>query len=259
MNGYVANLLRDALSVAGTESLSFLVGSGMVWLSVRLLSRLRNRHAWRLSDPASLTIVVSFIEPIETGEYRRPATGIGVMRALAVLAPSLSRAYRGVNFEAIYPSNAVPRERLEGDLLVLGGPKHNEIADQLLRRAQSWLPIAFVGSGIQITDGEAITECHARLENEGQVAEDVGLLLSMPNPDAAPEHPRRVVLLGGAHTWGQVAAARRLVDHHRGLRPPRGEAFAEVVRARVEHGHVFPPIRVFSRAYQSVQLATSDR
>lgn len=78
----IANLIALAIGVAGA------------WL----WGRLGNRRIWSLRDPSKLVIFVAgdSRELVRKGNvsYMRPATGVGQVRALAAIAPSLRLAYR---------------------------------------------------------------------------------------------------------------------------------------------------------------------
>src|SRR5579859_2966623 len=96
-----------------------------VWLSVRL----PNRKLWQISNPSSLVVCAATSTSTNTGVYRRPATGIGQVRALAVATRSLTQAYhRHLDIQNILLSVDPLHDRIENDLLILGGPKNYQLA-----------------------------------------------------------------------------------------------------------------------------------
>ena len=62
---------------------------------LRLLKDIRPvKKLWKIKDFKKLIIVASnFLTKTDTGEYFRPATGIGQVRALGYSIESLSKAY----------------------------------------------------------------------------------------------------------------------------------------------------------------------
>ena len=94
--------------------------------SLRFLrSRTVNRRRWGLSSPDRVHICVSASPDVETGQYRRPSTGIGQAKALALIAPSLTRGWRNIDIQSVYFPQDLSGQELEADLILLGGPKTN--------------------------------------------------------------------------------------------------------------------------------------
>jgi hypothetical protein len=61
--------------------------------------------------------------------YHRPATGIGQVRALTLATRSLNQAYsKKFDVRNILLSDENLQERIENDILILGGPKNNRVA-----------------------------------------------------------------------------------------------------------------------------------
>lgn len=205
MTGGIVHQFTDA---AGAKAISLVAGSVVTtcvgvgrWL---IFSRLPARRTWRYADGDKLTLVVASSAQVDTGKYSRPTTGIGQVRAMSLLVPSLARAYRKVDLEQVRLSARTPGKDLEADLLVLGGAKNNEITAKLLDRLPG-LPFTAPGEVIQWdgVDYEGATT--------GQdVVHDYGYVVRAPNPFAPG---RRVVVIAGSHTFGTVAAARWLADH----------------------------------------------
>jgi hypothetical protein len=231
-------------TMSGQRVFSLILGGALTWVSARMMSRFRARTAWRLTRPESLATVVSDIGTIQTDEYERPATGIGVSRVLAIITPSLARAYSKADLEAVYIATHLPGSKLEGDLIILGGPKYNEVAKMLLTAIAAYVPVHFEGSTIEILNGGTRRTEKALIDEDRNVKEDVGLIVSLPNP-FAESRGGRAILLAGSHTYGQVAAARYFVERYTGFRRQPGRGFVEIVRASVHEDHVLPPWSVY--------------
>ncbi|MFI8233815.1 hypothetical protein ACIGDI_33805 [Streptomyces sp. NPDC085900] len=94
---------------------------------------------------------------------------------------------------------------MEHDLLVLGGPKNNEVARRILEARTQALPFR-LDAGAITWEGTACTGDAAN----GEVERDCGSIVRAANP----LHPKtRIVLIGGWSTSNTVAAARRLTEN----------------------------------------------
>lgn len=165
------------------------------------------RLRWRLADAERVLIFVSQSAETHTGQYVRPATGIGQAKALGIIAPSLSRAYRGIDLQDTrFPYERSGRD-LERDLIVLGGPKNNEVTAMLLEAYSSELAVGQCDDTIKVGTASFTGEVVA-----GTVVKDYGLIVSGPNPYS---RDHRATILSGSHTYGTVAAARWFVENHK--------------------------------------------
>ena len=81
------------------------------------------RRIWRLKNPKRLFICISTSVKTYTGTYTRLASGIGQIRALAILMPSLSKAYKDIDAQRILMSEEEVADWAEQDLIILGDPK----------------------------------------------------------------------------------------------------------------------------------------
>lgn len=213
-----------------------LCATAFVWTAKRLYDRQSHRRRWRLTDPRRVRICISSSPSISTGAYQRPTTGIGQAKALAQVAPSLTKAWRDVDVQNVYFADEIAGSDLETDLILIGGPKTNALAARVLDRVGEALGVRQEGSTIIAGD----------VEFEGEVADDAtgtdyGLLLRINNPFA---QGRRLVLLSGSHTFGTVAAARFMASSP-ALSGRDGE-FAVVIKASVEKGHALEGTIVWS-------------
>lgn len=232
----------DAIvGAVGSELLSAVVAAvltgigGLVrWFVVK---RLPARRVWRYAGAGQLSVVLD-TSHIDTGRYRRPVAGLGQVRALSLLIPSLTRAYRDLDLEKVRLSAHLPGQEMEHDLLVLGGPKNNEAARRLLDAMAQTLPFRLEG-GAMTWDGTV----YAGDTSQGEVVRVCGYVVRAANPLAPAA---RVVLLGGWSTYGTVAAARWLAEN--GAARSLAADVAVLVEASVlRDGHVSAP-RLLRRA-----------
>jgi hypothetical protein len=124
--------------------------SSAIWLvlgvlAARAVYRVRivkpARNLWQIGDIKELIIVAAHGTTTHTGEYARPATGIGQISALASVIDSLSKAYGKLPVKNIYLSTDQLQDRLENDLLLLGGPKNNKISAHFLSLIRGCQPL----------------------------------------------------------------------------------------------------------------------
>jgi hypothetical protein len=177
------------------------------------------RRLWHLHDPGNLVICAANSTTTDTGVYQRPATGIGQVRAIALAIESLSHAYRkNLAIRNILLSTDHVQERIENDLLIVGGPKNNRVAEKFLDLLADEQPAIQIGTvitwrktrlagrwmndaAVTTYDGQAI---------EQQVVKDYGLIIRCQNPFTSRN--RTAILFSGSHTYGTVAAAKYFTD-----------------------------------------------
>ncbi|GCE48111.1 hypothetical protein EI42_05567 [Thermosporothrix hazakensis] len=116
--------------------------SNLLWLPIGVLLaylgfffqvRLPHRRLWQLYKPSHLVICAANSTTTRTDVYNRPATGIGQVRAIALALQSLHSAYhKQLDVRNILLSTEPLHQHIEEDLLILGGPKNNQIAEKLL-------------------------------------------------------------------------------------------------------------------------------
>jgi hypothetical protein len=210
VHAVLINLLSNVVWLA--------VGACAAWVIYFVSVRLPRRRLWRLADPANLTVCASNSTNTNTGVYSRPSTGIGQVRALALAINSLYAAYRKkLDVRHILLSTDHVQDRMENDLLLLGGPKTNRVAAELFKAIQYEQPALQVKNTIywrtRQRDGQWIDD--GVLEYEGhavnrKVTQDYGLLIRMQSPFTS--RSRTVILFSGSHTYGTVAAAKYFTE-----------------------------------------------
>lgn len=209
------------------------VVSNIVWLPIGALLvligywfkvRLPNRKLWQIRDPSCLTVSVATSTVTNTGPYHRPSTGIGQVRALALATRSLTRAYsRHLDIRNIVLSVEPLQERIENDMLILGGPKTNKVAAKFLDLLIDEQPVVQIESMIlwrvNRVGGRWVDQ--GALEFEGQAVNrkvelDYGLIIRTQSPFTSRKST--AIFFSGSHTYGTVAAAKFFTeDMHKHL------------------------------------------
>ncbi len=203
-----------------------LLSTALLWVLAWLANQARARSRWGFIHANHVTTVLSASTEVDTGEYLRPTTGIGQAKALAVLAPSLRRGWKSIDLQnVVFPEEIQGRE-LEGDIILIGGPKTNEVTKRALEKCGGDFGVSQDGSVIT-----AHNETYSGTVHETN--RDYGLIIRAENPFAAG---RKMVLLSGCHTYGTIGAARFFVES----KLPRGN-FAMVVETQVQGKHALPP------------------
>lgn len=194
------------------------VGALAAWLGYFIGVRLPHRRLWRLADPSKLTICASNSTNTNTGVYSRPSTGIGQVRALALAITSLHAAYRKkLDIRHILLSTDHIQDRMENDLLILGGPKTNRVAAELFNAIQHEQPAFQVKTVIywrtKQRNGQWVDD--GMLEYDGhavnrKITQDYGLIIRMQSPFTS--RARTIILFAGSHTYGTLAAAKYFTE-----------------------------------------------
>ncbi|GHO82385.1 hypothetical protein [Dictyobacter formicarum] len=221
---------------------ALLAGIGF-WMKVRL----PNRKLWRANDPSCLTVCVATSTMTNTGPYSRPSTGIGQVRALALSEGSLIKAYsKKLDIRNIILSVEPLQERIENDMLILGGPKNNKVADKFLNLLHDEQPAMQIKSMIiwrvNRVGGRWVDQ--GAIEYEGQAVNrhveiDYGLIVRTQSPFTS--RSRVAILFSGSHTYGTVAAAKFFTEdlhkHLRKLTKDGRKNFSVLISTHVVDGH----------------------
>ncbi len=188
-----------------------IIGFVLVLLQKFILTILPTRKLWSIKDIDNLSIIAATSTQIDTGQYIRKATGVGQLRGLAILINSLNLAYKNMNINDILLSTDHVGQRLEEDLILLGGPKNNhltrKVMDKLLESHKVINQEKDVISWYVKDNGEdAPTPQTYQSETENKkVTVDYGVIISVENPYSSNHH--RLCIFSGGHTHGTIAAA----------------------------------------------------
>lgn len=214
-----------------------------IWIQVRL----PNRRLWRIDNPACLTVCIATSTITNAGPYNRPSTGIGQVRALALATGSLNKAYsKKLDIRNIILSVEPLQERIENDMLILGGPKNNKVAAKFLDLLQDEQPALHVDNTIiwRVNHSQGRWLTKGAVEYEGQTVNrrveiDYGLIMRTQSPFTSRK--RTAILFAGSHTYGTVAAAKFFTEdvhkHLHKLTRDGRKNFAVLISTQVVDGH----------------------
>lgn len=226
-NSYLINIAATLTIIAVTGTFA--------WLKPILPAK----RLWRLPNPKKLYIFLSTSTKTNTGDYVRISSGLGQIRALGQITPSLCRAYRDFDIENVFMSDGAIAEKCEGNLIILGGPKNNGVALKIMELLESRLP-GYLSERKVIWKEGGPTKEYTAIPNEDGFEEDFGVIIRATNPFNSKSE---VLLFAGLHTYGTTAAARFFTTELPKLKPEyayHGE-FMAVVSAKVTNHHVSEP------------------
>jgi hypothetical protein len=199
--------------------------SNILWLVLGILGlkladyfriALPSRRIWKIAEPKELVICAANSTVTDTGEYMRPATGIGQVRAMALVVASLNRTYGKLDYKKIFLSTDQLNEDIESNLILLGGAKNNQLTARYLELLKEFQPALNNGSEIiwrKKLDNKWSADDADKFQGEtvqGTVATDYGLAIRTRNPFT--EKPRTAILFAGSHTYGTIAAAKFFIE-----------------------------------------------
>ena len=194
------------------------VWAALLGIGYYIQVRRPHRRLWLLKNPSDLVVCAANSTTTHTNAYNRPATGIGQVRALALAIRSMHHAYRRqLNIRNIMLSTDHLQDRIENDLLILGGMKNNALAAKYLELLHDEQPLYQKENTIywraRMKNGQwssSVVEEYIGSAVNRQVVVDYGLIMRTYNPFTSRD--RTVVFLAGSHTYGTVAAAKYFVD-----------------------------------------------
>ncbi len=195
--------------------------------------------------PIEVIVSTSGTKQASPGEAKSYTTAIGELRAIAVGARTILRLYKHKK-----PSMYMSEEysgRLEGDVLLLGGPLRNSYSQRLLDLVNKKYPSA----GLMLETRQNLIGVAGQQFNfdqgmqKGIPQRDLALLLIVSNP-WDQDRRQRLVLCAGLSTYGTEGAARFLFQKVLGAsreaahlrRLLSGRAAAALVHVTLEHGRV---------------------
>ncbi len=228
------DFIFDQLSNLLTNLIWLLLGSGITYLIRYAFIVLPAKRLWGylISDKI---IICTATTKADTGEYLRPSTGIGQVRALAFVITSLNKAYRKVNFKRILLSEEEIRHNIEDDLLLLGGPKNNQITKLFFEKFD------FYNLLNQAEDGSIYWQKTNKIfkgeTKNNKVTKDYGLVIKMKNPFSSSANTK-LILFSGCHTFGTIAAAKYFCENiQKQIRLKKDENIAVLVSCDVIDGY----------------------
>lgn len=201
--------LRTALSIIGV--LPILLA---VYFWVQQYRRAQRVLSFRRSMPVDIVLTTSSVALSEHGKpVSRPLTGYGQVRGVANCAQALAKHYPRKAIQ-IHLSGFI-RNRLDHDLVVLGGPAKNEVSRTLLKDIAvqynlKKLEFNDIDGSLNIVDSY---NRELRIDNfdtelrEGAPASDIGLIIAISRRDHPSARRTRCIFCAGFTTYGTAAAA----------------------------------------------------
>lgn len=189
----------------------FLLGTIFLYLSKLIVVVRPTKRLWNIKSPKNLIICAATSTKTDTGEYQRPATGIGQLRALAYCVESLSKVY-DLKIQNILLSIDQIQKQIENDIILLGGPKNNEITKLFLNKIAPMKLVDQKGVVIRWMVGNNQFEYQGQTSNS-EVIKDFGLIVRMKNPFDT-QRKSTICLFSGSHTYGTIAAAKYFSYHY---------------------------------------------
>ncbi|MCH8903916.1 MAG: hypothetical protein IIA45_08390 [Bacteroidetes bacterium] len=194
-----------------TSFIWFALGIMVVKFSSFYLFKNPVKRLWRIKDPQKLIICASTSSKTDTGEYYRPATGIGQLRALGQIVESLGKSYN-IRIQNILLSIDQIQKQIENDIILLGGPKNNEITKLFLDKIKALDIVHQKNSTIFWNKGKTNVEYSGVTEGK-EVIKDYGIAIRMKNPFDSNKQTY-ISLFSGSHTYGTIASAQYFTEHY---------------------------------------------
>ena len=224
-----------ALNLLGAIVYSTLVlFAGRFWAV--MIRKTKAKRLWPF-DSDSIVIMAKSVET-DTGKYTRPATGLGQVRALAMISPTLSEVSGEIDVNRVVFSDFHLHHLFENNLVLLGGVKNNEMTRMILSKLSDDKNLVSQKDSLITWDGVTY---EGKVNAEGEIETDYGYFIRCKNPFGTKGTV--VVILAGAHTYGTLAAARWYVEESqkRGSAVRNHRYFEGLVEVNVIKGHVTIP------------------
>lgn len=175
------------------------------------LKVLPTKRLWRLNNYKNLVISAATTNRTNTGQYYRPNTGLGELRALALLVTSLNKAYKNIEVKNIHLSEDQIHDRIENDFIIMGGPKNNKLSKLFLDKIQNLTIVNQVDDTIFWRAGNENID-FVPVVKEKNVIRDYGLIIRMKNPFS--DSDKTICLFSGGHTYGVIAASKYFTENY---------------------------------------------
>jgi len=152
-------------------------------------------------------------------QVRRPLTGVGQIAGTAAFARAAGHFYPNVKITP-HLSTAISNT-LENDLVILGAPLRNIIADRFLGSVSTKVPLLFDDGAGAVRLGEYHVSDYEFSTREEKPDSDICLIVCWKNPFT--DSVRRAILCAGMSSYGTAAGTDYLFryllfDHQATLR-----------------------------------------
>lgn len=195
-------------------SFAFFLLGNITFYFYRLFSVIEPiKRLWNISDSKSLIICAATSTKTDTGKYVRPATGIGQVRALGYSIESLSKAYN-VKIQNILFSDDQVQKQIENDIIILGGPKNNDIARLFLDKLKDIRTVVYQENNTIYWNVRNEEREFNAIEKNQKVIKDYGLIIRGINQFSNQPKKSSFCLFTGCHTYGTIAAAKYFTEEY---------------------------------------------
>ena len=191
--------------------------------AIYAVGRIRWRRPVGFSTRGPVDVVLATSTSDESrskGLIRKPATGLGQVRGIAIVSSYLARSYRR---KPVRVHLSTDLSRLDGDLVSLGGPLNNIVTRRMLEVVNRKGPVLEFDEeavNVRIVEGPSPDPIDLRLSDARVPDMDVAVVIAMPNP-FSNDTQRRAVMCFGLTTYGTAAAAELMFTDIVSLRRSR--------------------------------------
>lgn len=220
-----------ALNLA-SSLLAFILGLGARRAWVAVTQRRPARVVWPFEPDDRVEIVMTTApveHALEGSTLVYPAEAVAATEIESYLGRTLKVSGR------LRVSDRFPSTKWDRNLIVVGGPVHNEVTRRLLDAIQPSL--CFDGYAIVAPSGRRY-EATSGFDPTQETKHDYGVVFRAPNPYLGASH---VTLLMGSRTFGCLIAARAVLRENvreAAGRVSSGRSFGLVASAQVVDGEV---------------------
>lgn len=197
----------DILTNLAADLIWFVLGGIVTIIARYFYIVFPTKRLWGLYEPEK-TIICTATTKDNTGIYLRPATGIGQLKAITHIVTSLNKAYKKFNFKNILSSEEEIKQSIENDIILLGGPKNNQITKLFFKNFDNY--------NLVLQDDEEDSAIYwqktnkifrGKTDENDIVVKDYGIIIKTDNFFSTDKNTK-ILLFSGCHTYGTIAAAR---------------------------------------------------
>lgn len=171
-----------------------------------------SKRLWQLKQPENFIMCIANSTITDTGSYYRPATGIGQVKAVAALTVSIKNTYKQTHIDYIYMSTDQLHNKIENDLILIGGTKNNSISKSYLELMKDEQPLQMDLNEFVWSNKDEDIEIFAGKTVDKEVVYDYGVIMRTYNP-FSDNKATTAILIAGSHTFGTVAASRYFIEN----------------------------------------------
>lgn len=174
--------------------------------------RIPNERIWGLEDKEVILCVSTSAQMDSEKEYEAYATGLGQIYSIPLIITSLRKAYKNFQLIKILFSEEEIDEKIESNLILLGGPEHNRVSRDFLDDIGEHFIVDQKDNTIHFwLDKSTKVEFKSETDENQKIKYDYGLIVRITIPNSNPK--RKKFLFSGTHTFGTIGATRYFVEN----------------------------------------------